>query len=89
MEVQPLRAEDPAGKDTALQGKRELGRRRYPNGVSQACPTQAIIFGDLKDPNSRVFPDASQPAELPGAGIPGHRPNIGYLKKVRNPLETT
>jgi len=42
-------------KDTALQGKRELADGDIQTACQQACPTQAIIFGDLKDPNS-AFP---------------------------------
>jgi molybdopterin-containing oxidoreductase family iron-sulfur binding subunit len=55
----------------------------------QACPTQAIVFGDLKDPNSRVSQLQRSRRHYQVLDDLGTRPNVGYLKKVRNPLETT
>ena len=34
----------------------------------QSCPAQAIYFGDLNDPDSRVQQDDGEPATLPGTG---------------------
>jgi len=76
-------------KDTALQGKRELADGDIQTACQQACPTQAIIFGDLKDPNSRVSQMHRNQRNYQVLEDLGTRPNIGYLKKVRNPLETT
>ena len=51
----------------------------------QACPAQAIVFGDLNDPDSRI-------AKLRSSGRAFHvleelnvKPNVTYLAKVRNP----
>lgn len=76
-------------KNIALQGKRELAESDIQTACQQACPTQAIVFGDLKDPNGRV----SQIRRKSGRHYEvledlGVRPNVGYLKKVRNPLNT-
>lgn len=76
-------------KNTALQGNRELADGDIQTACQQACPTQAIVFGDLKDPNSRVsrlHRDQRHYQVLEDLGV---RPNVGYLKKVRNTIEST
>jgi MoCo/4Fe-4S cofactor protein with predicted Tat translocation signal len=76
-------------KNVALQGKRELADGEIQTACQQACPTQAIVFGDLKDPNSRVSQMQRSRRNYRVLDDVGTRPNVGYLKKVRNPLETT
>ena len=76
-------------KNVALQGKRELADGDIQTACQQACPTQAIVFGDLKDPNSRVSQMQRSRRHYQVLDDLGTRPNVGYLKKVRNPLETT
>ncbi len=51
----------------------------------QACPAEAIVFGDLNDPDSRI-------AKLRESGRAFHvleslnvKPNVSYLARVRNP----
>ncbi len=51
----------------------------------QACPANAIVFGDLNDPDSRV-------AKMRASGRSFHvleqlnvKPNVSYLAQVRNP----
>jgi molybdopterin-containing oxidoreductase family iron-sulfur binding subunit len=76
-------------KNTALQGRREMADGEIQTACQQACPTQAIVFGDLKDPNSRVSQLQRSQRKYQVLDELGTRPNISYLKKVRNPLETT
>jgi len=76
-------------KNVALQGKRELADGEIQTACQQACPTQAIVFGDLKDPNSRVSQMQRSRRNYRVLDDVGTLPNVGYLKKVRNPLETT
>ncbi len=50
----------------------------------EACPTEAIVFGDLNDPNSRaakLCADARSMRLLESVGV---KPAVHYLTKVRN-----
>jgi molybdopterin-containing oxidoreductase family iron-sulfur binding subunit len=75
-------------KNIALQGKRELVDGDIQTACQQACPTQAIVFGNLKDPSSRVSRLRAGRRHYEVLEELGVRPNVGYLKKVRNPLKT-
>ncbi len=76
-------------KNVALQGKREVAEGDIQTACQQACPTQAIIFGDLKDPNSRASQLRRNQRHYEVLEDLGVRPNVGYLKKVRNPIANT
>jgi len=75
-------------KNIALQGRRDLADGDIQTACQQACPTQAIVFGDLKDTNSRVSQLRGSRRNYHVLEELGVRPNVGYLKKVRNPLNT-
>jgi molybdopterin-containing oxidoreductase family iron-sulfur binding subunit len=75
-------------RETTITAGRE-GRPIGPNEVTTACqdscPTQAIIFGDMDDPKSRVAQlknDSRDYALLEELNI---RPRTTYLARVRNP----
>jgi molybdopterin-containing oxidoreductase family iron-sulfur binding subunit len=76
-------------KNAALQGKRELVDGDIQTACQQSCPTQAIVFGDLKDPKSRVSQLQHSQRRYQVLDDLGTRPNVSYLKKVRNPVRTT
>lgn len=76
-------------KNTALQGKRDVMDGDIQTACQQACPTQAIVFGDLKDPNSKVSRIRASQRHYEVLEELGVRPNVGYLKKVRNPVAKT
>ncbi|HUO08630.1 MAG TPA: TAT-variant-translocated molybdopterin oxidoreductase [Phycisphaerae bacterium] len=66
---------------------------RIPDGrvvtaCQQACPTDAIVFGDLNDKNSRVS-KLHELAQTYGLLDPelNTKPRTQYLAKVRNPIE--
>ena len=50
----------------------------------QTCPTDAIVFGDLNDPGSRVAKMKSSPQSFRVLEIIGTGPAVSYMTKVRN-----
>lgn len=64
---------------------RDIRDGEIKTACQQACPTQAIVFGDINDPNSEV-------TRLKGTGLNykmldelGTEPRTSYLAQVRNP----
>lgn len=52
-----------------------------------ACPTQAIVFGDMNDANSRVAQLKAQPQHYPLLGDIQTKPRTTYLARFSNPNE--
>ena len=70
--------------------KAEREDRRLQDGeiltaCQQACPTEAIIFGDINDPNSRVSQLKREPTSYGVLAELNTRPRTTYLATVRNP----
>jgi molybdopterin-containing oxidoreductase family iron-sulfur binding subunit len=68
----------------------KLEDRRIQDGevltaCQSACPTSAIVFGDINDPNSRVSQLKKSPLNYPLLAELNTRPRTTYLAVVRNP----
>ncbi len=78
-----LRAENRGSADAA-----RITDGKVVTACQQACPTDAIVFGDLNDKNARVtkLHELAQSYGLLDADL-NTKPRTVYLAKVRNPAE--
>ena len=72
-------------------GKLEAKRTGLPvedgtiqTACQQSCPAQAIIFGDMNDPNSRVHAAMENPRAYGVLKEFNFRPSVSYMRVVRN-----
>jgi Fe-S-cluster-containing dehydrogenase component/anaerobic selenocysteine-containing dehydrogenase len=77
-----------SARTAALQAQRTVRDGDIQTACQQVCPTQAIVFGDLKDLNSRASQLRGNQRYYHVLDDLGTVPNVGYLAKVRNPLTT-
>jgi molybdopterin-containing oxidoreductase family iron-sulfur binding subunit len=70
------------GKDTARDEDRPVQDGDVTPACAQTCPAQAIVFGDLNDPQSRVSQLSAADRGYHALGILNTRPAVTYLKKV-------
>lgn len=73
-----------AGKLQAKKEGRKLQDKDIQTACQQACPTNAIIFGDLNDENSEVVAWRKNERNYLLLEELGIRPTVSYLLKVRN-----
>ena len=70
--------------DTKMDG-REVTDADLQTACQQACPAQAIEFGNLLDPSSRVSMAKAQNRNYEILAELNNKPRTSYLAKIRNP----
>jgi molybdopterin-containing oxidoreductase family iron-sulfur binding subunit len=72
-------------KIVAKNAKRKLKDGEIRTACQEACPTEAIQFGDLNDPTSRVSMSAASPRGYHLLEELNVRPRVTYLGRITNP----
>ena len=62
-----------------------IPRDSFTTACAQACPTEAIVFGDIKDPESRVSKMKQQDRNYRILEYLNVVPRVSYLARIRNP----
>jgi MoCo/4Fe-4S cofactor protein with predicted Tat translocation signal len=67
-----------------VEGNRPIQDGEVLTACQQACPTQAIIFGDINNPESQVTRFKAQPHNYSVLGLLNTKPRTTYIARVRN-----
>jgi molybdopterin-containing oxidoreductase family iron-sulfur binding subunit len=70
-----------------VEGNRPIRDGEVVTACQQVCPTEAIIFGNINDPDSRVAEIKQQPHNYTVFDELNLKPRTSYLARVRNPGE--
>jgi molybdopterin-containing oxidoreductase family iron-sulfur binding subunit len=68
-------------------GNRPIRDGEILTACQQVCPTQAIVFGDINDEQSRVAQLKAEPHDYTVLNELNVMPRVSYLARVRNPNE--
>jgi molybdopterin-containing oxidoreductase family iron-sulfur binding subunit len=74
-----------AARITAKERDRPIRDGEFQTACQQACPAQAIVFGNIGDPESRVARLKTHPLNYSMLGELNTRPRTTYLARIRNP----
>jgi ferredoxin len=88
--VHLLRAADPRAKIAQKVTAKDSNNIHVPDGVlrvacQNACPTEAITFGDISDPETEVSKAKANDRDYALLGYLNTRPRTTYLARLRNP----
>ena len=72
-------------KITAEKEGRQVRDGEFTTACAQACPTRAIVFGNIKDPASQVSRKKRQPLDYVLLEDLNTKPRTTYLGKIWNP----
>ncbi len=72
-------------KKTAKMEGREVGDGDIVTACQQTCPTDAIVFGNIRDPESEAARWKELDRDYVLLGELNNRPRTSYLAKLRNP----
>jgi MoCo/4Fe-4S cofactor protein with predicted Tat translocation signal len=64
---------------------KRIPRDSFTTACAQACPTEAIVFGDIKDPESRVSKMKQEDRNYRILEYLNVVPRTSYLARIRNP----
>ena len=71
-----------------VEGNRPIEDGEVISACAQVCPTQAIVFGDINNPEAVVTRLKAEPHNYTVLGLLNTRPRTSYLARVRNFNET-
>jgi len=72
-------------KITAEKQDRRVSDGEIVPACAATCPSEAIMFGDLNDPNSKVSQWKAEKLNYSLLGELNTRPRTTYLAEIRNP----
>lgn len=69
--------------DAEREGRR-IAEGEVVTACQQACPTQAIVFGDLNNPQAQIVALQEQPLKYTSLDKLNTKPRVSYLAKIKN-----
>jgi molybdopterin-containing oxidoreductase family iron-sulfur binding subunit len=70
-----------------VEGNRPIAAGEVVSACAQACPTQAITFGDINNEQAQVAQLKAEPHNYTVLNFLNTRPRTSYLARIRNPNE--
>ena len=64
---------------------RQIADSEIQPACAQSCPANAIVFGDMNDPNSEISKSMKNQRHYYALEEVGTLPSLGYLKDIKNP----